>query len=79
MPGKPIWITEWGILDRPNDSPAAVADFAGTFLNHIKTRFPTQVETAIWYAWAQGMHNGYGLVGTDDKPRQPLYDRVLKY
>jgi murein DD-endopeptidase MepM/ murein hydrolase activator NlpD len=79
MPSKQIWITEWGVLDRAGDSPAAIADYAGTFLNHIKTRFPTQVETAIWYAWAQGMHNGYGLVGTDDKPRQPLYDRVLKY
>jgi len=79
MPNKPIWITEWGVLDRPNDSPAVIADYAGTFLNHVKTRFPTQVVTAIWYAWAQGMHNGYGLVGTDDKPRQPLYDRVLKY
>lgn len=79
MPNRPIWITEWGVLDRGDDSPTAVAEYAGTFLNHLKTRFPTQVETAIWYAWAQGMHNGYGLVGTDDKPRQPLYDRVLKY
>jgi putative glycosyl hydrolase len=78
MPNKPIWITEWGVLDRPNDSPTTIAAYASTFLSYLKSRYPTQVQTAIWYAWAQGMHNGYGLVGTDDKPRQPLYDRVLK-
>ncbi len=78
MPSRPIWITEWGVLDRPNDSPEDIANYAGPFLNHLKKNFSTQVETAIWYAWAQGMHNGYGLVGPDDKPRQPLYDKILK-
>jgi hypothetical protein len=24
-----------------------------------------------------GMHNGYGLVGRDDKPLQPLFDKFL--
>jgi hypothetical protein len=32
----------------------------------------------VWYAWAQGMHNGYGLVGPDDKPRQPLMVRTFR-
>jgi hypothetical protein len=32
----------------------------------------------MWYAWADGMHNGYGLVNTSDQPKQPLYDRFLK-
>lgn len=76
-PGKPTWITEFGVLDRPNDSATAIADYATSFVTHIKNKWPGQVNAAIWYAWAQGMHNGYGLVGTDDRPRQPLYDRFL--
>lgn len=77
LPGKPTWITEFGVLDRPNDSPDQVANYATSFVKHIKQRWPGQVAAAIWYAWAQGMHNGYGLVGTDDRPRQPLYDRFV--
>jgi murein DD-endopeptidase MepM/ murein hydrolase activator NlpD len=77
LAGKPTWITEFGVLDRPNDPTAQVSDYATSFVNTIKQKWPGQVSAAIWYAWAQGMHNGYGLVGTDDRPRQPLYDRFL--
>lgn len=78
MPERPIWITEWGVLDRPNDNPADIARYAVDFITYIRTRYSGKVATAIWYAWAQGMHNGYGLVGADDKPRQPLYDQFLR-
>jgi hypothetical protein len=78
MPERPIWITEWGVLDRPNDNPADIARYAVDFITYIRTRYSGKVATAIWYAWAQGMHNGYGLVGADDQPRQPLYDQFLR-
>jgi hypothetical protein len=32
----------------------------------------------IWYAWAQGMHNGYGIVDGGGNARAPLTDRFLK-
>lgn len=78
LPNAPLWITEWGVLDRPNDSPAAIAEYAGGFLKHLKARYLGRVHTAIWYAWAEGMHNGYGLVDRNDRPRQVLYDAVTK-
>lgn len=79
LPGKRLWITEWGVLDRPGDPADAVANYAIDTLNHMVRRYPGQIQTAIWYAWAQGMHNGYGLVGPDDRPRQPLHDRFLSF
>jgi hypothetical protein len=79
MPGKPVWLTEWGVLDRVGDLSIVndVTSYANGFVNLIKSRFPTQVAAAIWYAWADGMDNGYGLVGRDDKPKQPLYQQFL--
>jgi hypothetical protein len=78
MPERPIWITEWGVLDRPGDNPADIARYAVDFITYLRTRYSGRVATAIWYAWAQGMHNGYGLVGADDQPRQPLHDQFLR-
>lgn len=80
MPGKPVWFTEWGVLDRQGDLGVAkdVADYAKGFMNIIKTQFSGQVAAAIWYAWADGMDNGYGLVDKDDKPKASLYEGFLK-
>jgi hypothetical protein len=80
MPGKPVWITEWGVLDRQGDMSVvnSVTDYAAGFVNIAKSQFPTQVAAAIWYAWADGMDNGYGLVDGGDRPKAPLYDRFLK-
>jgi hypothetical protein len=80
LPGKPIWITEWGVLDRQNDGGIAgqVADYATGFMGTIKSQFPTQVAAAIWYAWSDGMDNGYGIVDSSDKPKSALYDRFVK-
>lgn len=80
MPGKPIWFTEWGVLDRQGDLGIAndVAGYASGFMNIIKGQFVGQVACAIWYAWADGMDNGYGLVDKSDKPKPVLYDTFLK-
>jgi len=78
LPDKPVWITEWGVLDHPNDPAQQVATYALDFLSFLKNKYRTRVAAAIWYAWADGMHNGYGLVSANDQPKQPLYDRFLK-
>ncbi len=79
LPGKPVWITEWGILNaQGNDSIAAQAStYATGFLNDLNS-FPGGVAAACWYAWGDGMDNGYGLVRSNGTPRQPLYDAYLR-
>jgi murein DD-endopeptidase MepM/ murein hydrolase activator NlpD len=73
----PVWFTEWGVLDKPGDSAADVAAYATGFLNHLKLNFTHKVASAIWYAWADTMDNGYGLVNNADQPKQPLYEQFL--
>lgn len=79
LPGKPLWFTEWGVLDRQGDNSIIgdVTSYATGFINVIKSQYPTQVAAAIWYAWADGMDNGYGLVGANDQPKQPLYQKFI--
>lgn len=79
MPGKPIWFTEWGVLDRQGDMGIVsdVSTYAAGFMNIIRNQFPGQVAAAIWYAWADGMDNGYGLVDTQDKPKRGLIEKFL--
>jgi len=79
MPGKPVWLTEWGVLDRQGDMSIVqdVNVYATGFMNIIKNQFPGQVAAAIWYAWADGMDNGYGLVDSDDKPKRGLIEKFL--
>ncbi len=79
MPDTPLWITEWGILDyQGNDGIAAqVADHANGFMDLIYRQYRGMVAAAVWYAWADGMDNGYGLVTFTNQPKQPLYDRFL--
>lgn len=76
MPDKPVWITEWGVLDfQGNESVLPeVTDYATGFLHVIQTKYPDKVAAAVWYAWADGMDNGYGLVDQDDQPKTPLYN-----
>ncbi len=77
FPTKPLWITEWGVLDKPNDNPSDIANYATNFVNHLKARYPGEIAALIWYAWAQGMHNGYGIVDSNSQPRPPLTERFL--
>lgn len=76
--GAPVWITEWGVLDRPEDPAGDVADYATGFVRRLKSLYSGKVISAVWYGWADTMHNGYGLVNRSDQPKQPLYDRFLK-
>lgn len=78
FPSKPVWITEWGVLDRPHDNPNDISNYAINLINHLKSRYPGQIAALIWYAWAQGMHNGYGLVDGNGQARSPLTERFLK-
>jgi len=77
LPDKPLWITEWGVLDRPDDDPAQIARYATDMIHYLKGQYPGRIATMIWYAWAQGMHNGYGLVDGAGNPRPPLTERFL--
>jgi murein DD-endopeptidase MepM/ murein hydrolase activator NlpD len=78
LPSKPLWITEWGVLDFPNDSPTDVSNYAMDFISYLKARYPGQIACMIWYAWAQGMHNGFGIVDGAGNPRSPLTERFLR-
>lgn len=77
LPGKPLWITEWGVLDHGGDAPEQIAQYASDFVEYLKAQQRGNVASAMWYAWAEGMHNGYGLVGKDDQPRQPLFQKFF--
>lgn len=77
MPDKPLWITEFGVLDRPKDDAGAIARYATDFVRYLKSQYPGRIAALIWYAWAQGMHNGYGLVDGGGNPRPPLTRRFL--
>jgi len=77
LPEKPLWITEFGVLDRPGDSAGQIARYATDMVRYLKTQYPGRIATLVWYAWAQGMHNGYGLVDSAGKPRPPLTEKFL--
>lgn len=80
MPDQPLWITEWGVLDRQgqNNIAGQVTQYATTNLNTMRLGFPGMIACACWYAYADGMDNGYGLVTFRNQPKQPLYDSYLK-
>ena len=77
LPDKPLWITEWGVLDRPNDSPRQIARYAADMIRYLQRQYPGRIAAMIWYAWAQGMHNGYGLVDGAANARPPLTELFL--
>lgn len=78
LPDKPLWITEWGVLDKNGDPPQDVAQYATEFVRYLKNKYPGRVAAMIWYAWADTMHNGYGLVDKNGRPKPSLYDTFLK-
>jgi len=73
LPNKRMWITEWGVLDQPNASISSVSDYAKGFIQYLQARHPEKIAALIWYAWADSMHNGYGLVNEANVPKEPLY------
>ena len=78
LPDKPVWITEWGVLNAPNEPPQDIARYAREFVGHVKSRYRNKVATALWFAWGQGMDNGYGIVDPNDNPREPLTDEFVR-
>lgn len=74
LPGKPLWITEFGILNAAEEPATEIGKYAGDFIGYLKRRYPGRVVTAIWFAWGEGMDNGYGLVDRSDMPREGLTD-----
>jgi len=77
LPDRPLWISEWGALDKEQDHPEEIARYAAEMVDVITREYAGKIAALIWYAWAMGMHNGYGIVGRDNQPLQPLYDRFL--
>lgn len=77
LPDAPVWITEWGVLDRPEASADTVAQYATNLIARLGTKYTGKVAAAVWYAWADGMANGYGLVDASGHPKQPLYNLFL--
>ncbi|MBZ0301947.1 MAG: cellulase family glycosylhydrolase, partial [Anaerolineae bacterium] len=77
IPGWPVWITEWGILNRPDEAPEAVADYARKVIGRLKGLYSHKVAAAIWFAWAQGMDNGYGLVDQYHQARGTLTEEYV--
>ncbi len=73
MPGKPVWITEWGVLDSNNEPTEDITRYAKGFLDRLQTKHAGKVAATVWYAWAESMHNGYGLVNKAEQAREPLY------
>lgn len=78
MPGWPVWLTEWGVLNRPDESPEAIAEYAEDFIDRLKAVYSHKVAAAMWYAWGQGMDEGYGLVDQQDRPRGTLTERYIR-
>ena len=79
LPGKPMWISEWGVLGLQGnmDVVGDITGYASSFVNIIKGQYSGQVAAACWYAWADGMDDGYGLVDKNDQPKTPLSQRFL--
>ena len=77
LPNKPLWITEWGVLDRPGDDINHICKYVTDMVRHLKVNYPGKFAAIIWYAWAEGMHNCYGIVDRQGKPRPPLTERFL--
>ncbi|MAS37082.1 MAG: hypothetical protein CL610_23990 [Anaerolineaceae bacterium] len=76
LPGKPLWITEWGVLDHQGrlDVLPEVLSYAAGFMHIIRQNFAEQVAAAIWYAWADGMDNGFGLVDASGRPKADFFE-----
>jgi hypothetical protein len=78
LPGRPVWLTEWGVLDRGGDNPSDIATYALQFINYVKAKYSDRVAVLLWYAWAETMHNGYGIVDAQNNVRNPLTERFLQ-
>lgn len=65
--GKPIWITEYGVLNNPGADYNRVVNYARDFMTAIRGR----AETACWFAYGH-QHNGYPVIDGAGNPRSEL-------
>lgn len=65
--GKPIWITEYGVLNNPDAPYNTVVNYTRDFMKAIEGR----AETGCYFAYGH-QHNGYPVIGSDDRPRPEL-------
>ena len=73
-PEKPLWITEFGVLNAEDEPAEEIAKYASDFIGYLKQRYEGRVVTAMWFAWGSGMDNGFGLVDSSDMPLAGLTD-----
>ncbi len=74
LPNRPLWFTEWGVLNARSEPASDINAYATDFLNYVRLNHGGKVAAALWYAWADTMDNGYGLVNTSDQPKSPLFN-----
>jgi len=74
---KPVWLTEYGVLDRKNDKPEAIADFMKDTVDYIKEKYSNKVANFFWYAYSMSQHNGYSITDYNGKPIEPLYTKFM--
>lgn len=75
----PLYITEWGVLDRQYfEETEAVTTYARQFMSVVDAN-RARIATACWYGWGHGMDNGYGLVNFGGHPNQPLYEYLTNF
>jgi hypothetical protein len=68
---QPLWVTEFGVLEKPNEPVERVAAYASAFMKACAGK----VQAACWYGWGEGMHNGYGVENAG-VIRQPLFNAL---
>lgn len=56
-PGR-MWITEFGVLGQSGAPVADVARYSRAFMAEVHR---AGLSAAVWYGWADGMHNGFGV------------------
>jgi hypothetical protein len=73
----PIWFTEWGVtgdpaFNRPPNVPEVrVIEYIQAFLNEVHG--DTRIAAAAYFAYADGMHNTFGLANERGVPKSAVY------
>jgi hypothetical protein len=70
----PIWLTEFGVLNAPNEPEDKVAGYARDFIKAARSK---GVNAICYYAYGR-MDNGYGVIAPNGQTRTKLLD-ALKY
>jgi hypothetical protein len=68
----PLWVTEFGVLNRAGEPESQVAKYAAAFVGACRGK----VKAACWYGWGEGMHNGYGIENRG-MVRASLFDALM--